>query len=144
MTANNALTGNGKPRAIPMESSYSIQPVERLVRMQVCGELTVDGLIELIDRIGADEHYQSGMHAIADFRQSVGNWDYSEIQRYRDYLARIAGRRDCRWAALVKPGTLLAVGHVLIVISEAIRGSIELQLFEDPQVALRWVQGEFD
>ena len=79
-----------------MESSYSIQPVERLVRMQVWGELTVDGLIGLIDRVGADEHYRSSMHAIADFRQAFGNWDYSEIQRYRDYLARIAGHRDCR------------------------------------------------
>jgi len=64
--------------------------------------------------------------------------------RYRDYLARIAGRRDCRWAALVKPGTLVGVGHVLIVISEAIRGSIDMQLFEDPQLALRWVRGEID
>jgi len=127
-----------------MESSYSIQPVERLVRMQVWGELTVDGLIGLIDRVGADEHYRSSMHAIADFRQAFGNWDYSEIQRYRDYLARTAGHRGCRWAALVNPGTLQAVGHVLIVISDAICGSIEMQLFEDPQVALRWVNGELD
>jgi len=129
---------------VPMESSYSIHQVDRLVRMQVWGELTVGGLIGLINRIGSDEHYDPGMHAIADFRQSAGNWDYSEIQRYRDYIARIAGRRNCRWAALVKPGSLVAIGHVLIVISEATRGSIDIQLFEDPQVALRWVQGEFD
>lgn len=127
-----------------MESSYSIQPLERLVRVQVWGEVNVDGLIELINRIGADEHYHPGMHAITDFRQAFGNWDYSEIQRYRDYIARIAGRLNCRWAALVKPGTLVAVGHVLIVISEAVRGSIGMQLFEDPQVALRWVRGEID
>lgn len=127
-----------------MESSYSIQPAENLVRMQVWGELTVDGLIELINRVGADPSYRSGMHAIADLRQSFGNWDYSEIQRYRDYVVHIAGSRHCRWAAVVKPGTLVAVGHVLIVISEVVRDSIEMQLFEDPQMALRWVRGEIE
>lgn len=131
-------------QTITMDSSYSIQPAEHMVRLQVWGEVTVDGLIDLFERIGADERYDPRMHGIADFRQSVGNWDYSEIQRYRDYLAHIAGRRNCRWAALVKPGSLQAIGHVLIVISEATRGSIEIQLFEDPQVALSWIKGEFD
>lgn len=125
-----------------MESSYSIQPSSNLVRMQVWGELTVEGLIDLIKRVGSDPYYRDGMHAIADLRQCFGNWDYSEIQRYRDYLVHIAGRRYCRWAAVVKPGTLAAIGHVAIVISEVVRASIDMQLFEDPQMALRWIQGE--
>lgn len=127
-----------------MESSYSIQPADNLVRMQVWGELTVEGLIDLINRVGADPYYRSGMHAIADLRRSFGNWDYSEIQRYRDYVVHIAGKRQCRWAAVVKPGTLVAVGHVVIVISEVVRDSIDMQLFEDPQMALRWIKGEIE
>lgn len=127
-----------------MESSYSIQTTDNLVRMQVWGELTVDGLIDLIKRVGADPDYRSGMHAIADLRESFGNWDYSEIQRYRDFVVYIAGSRRCRWAALVRPGALAAVGHVVIVISEVVSDSIRMQLFDDPQVALRWVRGEIE
>lgn len=125
-----------------MESSYSIQPSANLVRMQVWGELTVGGLIDLIDRIGSDPYYRNGMHAIADLRQCFCNWDYSDIQRYRDHMVRIAGERYCRWAAVVKPGTLVAIGYVVIVISEVVRSRIDMQLFEDPQMALRWIQGE--
>lgn len=127
-----------------MESSYSIQPSDNLVRMQVWGELTVEGLIDLSNRVGADPYYRSGMHVITDLRQSFGNWDYSEIQRFRDYVVHIAGERYCRWAAVVKPGTLVAVAHVVIVISEVVRASIEMQLFEDPRMALRWIKGEIE
>ena len=127
-----------------MESSYSIQPADNLVRMQVWGELTVDGFTDLIKRVGLDPHYRGGMNAICDLRQSTGNWDYSEIQRFRDYIVHIAGQRQCRWAALVKPGALVAVGHVVIVISEVVSDNIRMQLFEDPQMALRWVRREID
>jgi hypothetical protein len=131
-------------RVFAMESSYSVQPSDNLVRMQVWGELTVEGFIDLSNRVGADPYYRPGMHVIADLRQCFGDWDYSEIQRYRDYVVHIAGERQCRWAAVVKPGTLVAVAHVAIVISEVVRASIEMQLFEDPQMALRWIQGEID
>lgn len=127
-----------------MESSYSIQPADSLVRLQAWGELTVEGFIDLIRRVGLDPHYRRGMNAICDLRQSTGNWDYSEIQRFRDYLVHIAGQRCCRWAALVKPGDLAAVGHVVIVISEVVSADIRMQLFEDPQMALRWVHGEIE
>lgn len=123
-----------------MESSYSIQPAENLVRMQVSGEITVAELKGLINRVGEDPHYHPGMNAIADLRRSSGQWDYSEIQRFRDYLVHIAQRRQCRWAALVKPGAVVAIGYVVILICEGV--SIEMQMFEDPQAALRWVQGE--
>lgn len=127
-----------------MESSYSIQPADNLVRLQVWGELTVDGFTDLIKRVGLDPHYRPGMNAICDLRQSTGDWDYSEIQRFRDYIVHIAGQRQCRWAALVKPGALAAVGHVVIVISEAVSENIRMQLFEDPHMALRWVRREID
>jgi len=127
-----------------MESSYSIQPVDNLVRLQVWGELTVDGFTDLIRRVGRDPHYRAGMDAVCDLRQSTGNWDYSEIQRFRDYIVHIAGQRRCRWAALVKPGDLAAVGHVVIVISEEVSENIRMQMFEDPQMALRWVLGEIE
>ena len=78
--------------------------------------------------------------AVADLREARGTWDYSEIQRFRDYVARIASREPCRWAAVVSPGTLVAAVHVLIVISEPVADSIRMQIFEDTQSALRWVQ----
>ena len=127
-----------------MESSYAIDSQEHLVRLKVWGELTADGLINLMNRAGADPRYVQGMPAIADYRDAYGNWDYSEIQRFRDYVVRIGLRSDVRWAAVVRPGTLVAIGHVLILISEAVDARIKMQLFEDPATALRWIRGEIE
>ena len=91
------------------------------VRLKVWGELTAQGLIELMSRAGQDPRFVAGMSAIADYRDAHGDWDYSEIQRFRDYVVRIEVRGEVRWAAVVKPGTLVAVGHVLILISEAVK-----------------------
>lgn len=127
-----------------MESSYSIHPSDNLVKMQIRGELTVDGLIELMKRIGADSSYRHGMNAVADFRQSAADWDYSEIQRYRDHVVRATHGEDCRWAAVVRPGRLAEVGHIVIIISEALGSRARMQMFEDPQLALLWARGEIE
>jgi hypothetical protein len=127
-----------------MESSYAIDTQEHLVRLKVWGELTAEGLIALMNRAGADPRYARGMPAIADYRDAHGNWDYSEIQRFRDYVVQIAGQGEVRWAAVVQPGTLVAIGHVLIVISEAVDSRIRIKLFEEPSSALRWIRGEID
>lgn len=125
-----------------MDSKYSISTSEGLVRVQIWGELRADDLIKLMGRIAADPKHDPSMGAIVDLREAHGDWDYSEIQRLRDYVARIARPdQQRRWAAVVSPGTLVAAAHVLIVISEPVAGSIRMQLFEDGQAALRWVQG---
>lgn len=140
--AREGSPGN-KDKARNMESSYSIEPGERLVRLKIWGELHAPRLIEVLDRVGADPRFTPGMCAIADFREACGSWDYSEIQRFRDYLLQLGlPPREVRWAALVKPGALVAIGHVLILISEAVGARVRLQLFENPQQALRWVRGE--
>lgn len=128
--------------AIVMESSYSIDASANLLRLKVWGELTADSLMELLNQARADPQYVPGMHAIADYREAYGNWDYSEIQRFRDYLVHIAVPCEVRWAALFKPGNLAAAGHVLILISEAVGSDIRLRMFEEPVAALRWVRGE--
>ena len=35
------------------------------------------------------------MNAIADYREAHGDWDYSEIQRFRDYVVRIECPAKC-------------------------------------------------
>lgn len=127
-----------------MESSYSIHPSDNLVELQTGGKLTVDGLIELMRRIAADGSYRNGMHAVADFRQSSADWDYSEIQRYRDHVVRATDGYECRWAAVVRPGRLAEVGRMVILISEALNARARMQLFDDPQLALQWAKGEID
>lgn len=128
--------------ATVMESSYSIEARDNLVRFKVWGELTAESLIELFNRAVSDPRYVPGMNAIADYREAHGNWDYSEIQRFRDYLMHLAPPGDVRWAAVMKPGNLAAAGHVLILISEAVGSNIKMRIFEEPAAALRWVDGE--
>jgi O-acetyl-ADP-ribose deacetylase (regulator of RNase III) len=128
--------------AIVMESSYSIDASTNLIRLKVWGELTAESLMELLNQARADPQYVPGMHTIADYREAYGNWDYSEIQRFRDYLVHIAVPCEVRWAAVFKPGNLAAAGHVLILISEAVGSDIRLRMFEEPAAALRWVRGE--
>lgn len=125
-----------------MESSYSIEQIEHLVRMKVGGTLSVDGLTDLMRSIGADPQYRSGMHAIADFRECVGAWDYSEIQRFRDYLVLACGVQPRRWASVVQPGELEAIARLLIIMSEAVEARIHMRLFNDPDDAHRWIRGE--
>lgn len=127
-----------------MESKYSIDTSEGLVRLQVWGELRASGLIRLMAQIAADPQHRPEMAAVVDLREAYGNWDYSEIQLFRDYVARIANASEltvpCRWAAIVSPGTLVAAARVLIVISEPLAERIRFRLFEDAQAALRWVK----
>jgi hypothetical protein len=125
-----------------MESSYTIEPGENLVRLKVWGELTAEGLVQLMGRAGADPRFVPGMHAIADYREAHADWDFSEIQRVRDYVMQIQAPGEVRWAAVVRPGRLVAVGHVLILISEALQARVRMQMFEDPQAALRWIRGQ--
>jgi len=126
-----------------MESSYSIDPNERVVRLTLKGRVTADALTSLMRTIGEDPQYRSGMHAIADFRGCAGGaWDYSEIQRFRDYVVRACGVRPRRWASVVPPGEIEAIGRVLIVIAEAAESQIRMRLFEDPSDAHRWILGK--
>ncbi len=81
--------------AIVMESSYSIDAGANLIRLKVWGELTADSLMELLNQARADPEYVPGMHAVADYREAYGSWDYSEIQRFRDYLVHIAVPAKC-------------------------------------------------
>jgi hypothetical protein len=127
-----------------VESKYSIDPVENVVRLKWVGQLTVTALTLLMREIAAAPQYRAGMHAIADFRDSVGVWDYSEIQRFRDFVTNACGTRPRRWASIVRPGELEAVGRVLIVISEAVGARIRMQLFEDELSAERWVRAGTD
>jgi hypothetical protein len=127
-----------------MESNYTIEPGENLVRLKVWGELTAEGLVQLIHRAGADPQFVPGMHAIADYREAHANWDFSEIQRVRDYVMQIPVPGEVRWAAVVRPGRLVAVAHVLILISEVLQPRVRMQLFEDTQQALRWIRGEIN
>src|SRR5690349_12295607 len=128
--------------ATVMDSSYSIDAGANLVWIKGWGELTAEGLIELLNRTAADPDYVPGMNAIADYREAYGNWDYSEIQRFRDYMMHMALPGEVRWATIVKPGNLAAVGHVLILISEAVGSNVKMQLFEEQTSALRWVRSE--
>lgn len=123
-----------------MESTYSIDSQAHLVRLKVSGELPADRLIGLLQRAGADPQYVPGMSVLADYREAHGDWDYSEIQRLRDYVVQVSADHELRWAAVVSPGSLAAAGHLLIVISEAVGAKVKIQLFEDPQRALQWLE----
>ena len=80
------------------------------------------------------------MNSLGDYREANGEWDYSEIQRLRDYILRVEVPCEVRWAGVLKPGSLAAAGHVLIVISEALGARIKMRMFDDPQHALRWIR----
>jgi hypothetical protein len=127
-----------------MESRYSIDAQENLLHLQAWGELTVEGLIALLNRAQADPQFRPEMNAIADYREANGHWDFSQIQTLRDYIHRVEVPCEVRWAALLKPGSLAAAGHVLIVISEAVGARIKMRMFDDPQHAMRWIRREVD
>jgi hypothetical protein len=127
-----------------MESRYSIDAQENLLQLQAWGEITVDGLIALLNRAQADPQFRPEMNAIADYREASGQWDFSQIQTLRDYILQVAVPCEVRWAALLKPGSLAAAGHVLIVISEAVGSRIKMRMFDDPQHAMRWIRREVD
>ena len=125
-----------------VSSNYSIDPAANLVRLKWVGDVSVEALTLLMHQIAAAPQYRSGMHAIADFRDSVGVWDYTEIQRFRDFVTNACGSRPRRWASIVRPGELEAVARVLIVISEAVDARIRMQLFDDEVSAERWVRSD--
>lgn len=127
-----------------MELRYSIDAEEKLLRLQAWGEMTVDGLIDLLNRAQQDPRYTPDMNSLGDYREAHGQWDYSEIQRLRDYILRVEVPCEVRWAGVLKPGSLAAAGHVLIVISEALGSRIKMRMFDDPQHALRWIRREVD
>lgn len=114
------------------------------MRARVAGAISVDSLIKFQNQIGADASYRRDMGVLVDFRESSGQWDFSETQRYRDYLVRSGAATKSRWAAIVKPGPVAALCNVVIIISEAITARAHMRMFEDPLLAKRWVLGEID
>lgn len=127
-----------------MDCSYSIHPAERLVRVHVSGEVTVDRLVELTRQVSADALFRPGMNSLVDLREAFGSWDFSETQRYRDFLRHMAGEHSRRWAIVVRPGMLVGLVHVLIVISEPIADRIRMELFDDPATAMQWAMAPQD
>lgn len=127
-----------------MEAKYSIDAQDNLLRLQAWGEITVEGLIGLLNRAQADPQFRPEMNALADYREANGQWDFSQIQTLRDYILQVEVPCEVRWAALLKPGSLAAAGHVLIVISEAVGARIKMRMFDDPQHAMRWIRRETD
>lgn len=125
-----------------MEFSYTLAVDEQLLRFHGCGLVSADSLIQAIRKIGTDRSYRPGMPVFADFREGhTSDWDYSEVQRLRDYLVRISRTwTPARWAAVVRPGSLEAIGHTVIVITEALDAHITIRLFDDPQAALTWLR----
>ena len=91
-----------------MQTKYLIDQQENLLRLQAWGQLSGDALIDLLNRAQADPHYRPEMNAIADYREANGEWDYSEIQKLRDYILRVEVPCEVRWAAVLKPGSLAA------------------------------------
>jgi len=132
------VAAGARNSAATMQCTYSIHPEENLVRSRVAGDITVAGLIELVTQVSKDPAFRAGMNTVADLRESSGSWDFSEVQRYRDFLRHIAGDSTRRWGIVVKPGALAGVMHVLILISQSISHRIQMQLFEDVHAALRW------
>ncbi|HMN45435.1 MAG TPA: hypothetical protein PKE27_12705 [Povalibacter sp.] len=127
-----------------MESSFSIHETDGLLYVHVRGEVTVDGLIDMVRRSRQDPSFRDGMSSVCDLRESHGQWDYSETQRYRDFIVHIAGTHKRRWAMVVRPGALAAALHVIILISDQIGDIIQMQVFDDPERARRWARREID
>ncbi len=124
-----------------MQSSYSIDPFENLVRVKLSGQVSPDALTSLMREIAAQPAYRSGMNAVADFRECIGSWDFSEIQRFRDFVTNACGTHVRRWASIVPPGEIEAVGRVLIVISEAVDAHVRIRLFDNERAAEHWACG---
>jgi len=127
-----------------MALSYSIDAQEKLLRLQAWGEVTVDALIAVLNQARADPQFRPDMNSLGDYREAHGSWDFSEIQRLRDYILQVEVPCEVRWGAVLKPGGLVAAGHLLIVISEALGARIRMRMFDDAQQALRWIRREVD
>ena len=89
-----------------MELSYSIDAEEKLLRLQAWGKVTVDGLIDVLNRAQADPRYRPDMNSLGDYREAHGEWDFSEIQRLRDYILRVEVPCEVRFSLANAPGAL--------------------------------------
>ena len=128
-----------------MESRYSIDTQENLLRLQVWGELTADGLIDLLNRAAGGPAVPLGNErASPTTAKRTASGTTRKSRRFRDYILQVEVPCEVRWAAVLKPGSLAAAGHVLIVISEAVGVRIKMRMFDDPQYAMRWIRGEVD
>lgn len=121
-----------------MESSHRIS--DGFLYMEIRGEVTVDELIAFISNCRRDAAFREGMNSMCDMREAHGHWDFSETQRYRDFVVHIAGGHQRRWANVVRPGQLAAMFHVIMLISEQASACIQMQAFEEPEPALRWAK----
>ena len=122
-----------------MQSTYWIDEDANVVRLRVRGQVTVNELVEVMQGLCRDHRFSLAMNAIADYREAFGEWDYSEVERFRDFVVKVPVTSFVRWAVVLKPGSLVAVGHVLILISEACEEHIRIRLFESMSGAQEWV-----
>lgn len=94
----------------------------------------------MMRQIASDPWFNPRLAVLADLRSATGEWDYSEVQSFRDFIVRIGrGREAVRWGAVLSPGTLIAACHVVILITDPQACGIHMRLFEDPALAETWV-----
>jgi len=125
-----------------MKCRYEIDRENNIFIKMHYGNITVDGEIELLNRIFADPEYRKGMNAICDFTEASVDWGLDDIDRFRTYISGIGDiAGECKWAVVSRGGITNITARIFLVLHEAFQQSISLKLFSNRQDALAWIGG---
>jgi hypothetical protein len=122
-----------------MPVTYEINEADKRVDVFGRGELSMQEMIGVFDRIAEDARFQSSFFVIFDLREG----DYTaNIADGDDFVAALQRRQDYFQArcALVVPQHLRFLAKLYHLLAAA-RGFDRMRSFTDPETARAWCKG---
>ncbi len=125
-----------------MGIEYRIDPSDGVIYEEYKGAISVEELIKVIGREHNDPAYKRGMPTIANLAQASADWDYLQINQFRDFIKSIYPRpqEKVKWALIAPPVAERAIVRILGIMNEAVGVDVEMKIFDDAQAALKWVK----
>jgi hypothetical protein len=125
-----------------MGIEYRIDPSENVMYEVYKGAITVEELIAAINKEHNDPLYKQGMPTIADLTEASADWDYLQINQFRNFIKSIYPypQKKVKWAVVAPPTAERAIVKVLDIMNEALGIDVEIQIFDNAQAALKWVK----
>lgn len=125
-----------------MGVEYRIDPSEGIMYEVYKGPVAVEELMAVINKEHADPLFKYGMPTIADLTEVSADWDYLQINQFRNFIKAIYldSREKIKWAIIAPPAPERGIIKVLDIMNEVAGTNVEMCIFEEREEALKWIR----
>lgn len=121
-----------------MKFQYQISRDENLIRLTCSGDISIDEVIDHMNRVHKDPDFRTGMNTIADLSGARLEMSFMEINCYKEFVQKIESvRGNCKWAFYAPHSATHEPDSLFNMVFES--SLIDVRLFKDKAEAELWV-----